>query len=468
MKASARETALEIIQRVHDSGSYANLLLSAVLSRTALSEKDKALVTELVYGTLRTQGSLDWIIAQCSTRSLTEIPPKALDILRMGCYQLVYLTKIPARAACFESVELAKKFFHSGIASFVNGVLRSIARKKEKLSWPSFREDPLNFISLKYSHPLWLVKMWVEDLGIDETIQLCQANNRYPPVTIRTNTLKCESPELLKSLVDRGLKVTKSRLFGEGLVLDHAGDPGTLPEFKKGFFFVQDESSMAVSHVVSPHAGEAILDCCAAPGGKTTHMAELMQDQGRIVAVDIAAQRLNLIRANVERLGITSVELRQGDATDVHSLVAETFDKVLVDAPCSGLGALARRPDARWRKSLSQIEELSILQSKLLASAASSVRTGGALVYSVCTISHQEGIEVVKGFLRSHSDFVLDDVATFLPEKLRLEEPYHWVQFLPHKHGTDGMFIARMTKKAHHSRAAATKAASQSKAYSLA
>jgi len=443
---TARETALEIIQRVHESESYANLLLSKVLGESALSGRDKALVTELVYGTLRTQGTLDWILTQCSSRDLSEIPSKALDILRLGCYQLVFLTKVPARAACFESVELAKKFFHRGIAGFVNGILRAVNRKKAELPWPKYKEDPLSYISLKFSHPLWLVKMWAENLGLEETNKLCQANNRHSALTIRVNTLKTSREDLLKVLQEQGLRVRKSVIVPEGLVVESAGDLSILPAFQEGLFYVQDESSMAVSRVVSPREGEVVLDCCAAPGGKTTHMAQLMQDKGRIIAVDIHPDRLKLVKKNAKRLGIGNVETKQGDATKLDCLLTEQVDKILVDAPCSGLGVLTRRPDARWRKSLAGIEELSILQSSLLSSAAPLVKRGGVLVYSVCTITHQEGKEVVEGFLQSHSDFAPDDAVLYLPRPLRSEEPFQWAQLLPHKHGTDGMFIARMIR----------------------
>lgn len=443
---TAREVALDTIWQVHESESYANLLLPKVLGGSGLSKKDKAFATELVYGTLRMQGTLDWILSQCSTRDLSKISPRALDILRLGCYQLFFLTKVPARAACYESVELAKKFFHSGIASFVNGVLRATVRKKDKLPWPRYEDDPIDFIALKFSHPMWLVKMWVENLGIEETRKLCEADNRRPRISVRANTLKISRDELYKSLRDTGINVEKSEITQEGLLLQETGELGSLEQFKKGLFIVQDESSMVVSQVVAPKEGETILDVCAAPGGKATHMGQIMQNNGRIIAVDIHENRLNLIEHNAKRLGVSIIETLLGDATKLDALIKEPVDAILVDAPCSGLGVLAKRPDARWRKSPDQIEELAILQSRLLNSAAPLVKKGGALVYLVCTITHQEGIEVVEGFLRSHPEFVLDDAVKYLPKALQSEEPYKWVQLLPHKHGTDGLFIARMIR----------------------
>ncbi len=288
--------------------------------------------------------------------------------------------------------------------------------------------------------------MWAESFGLEETNKLCRANNLHSALAIRANTLKISREHLLKVLEEQGLKVKKSIIIPEGLIVESAGDLSILPAFQEGLFYVQAESSMAVSRVVSPREGEVVLDCCAAPGGKTTHMAQLMQDKGRIIAVDIHPDRLKLVKENAQRLGIGNVETKQGDVTKLDCLLTEQVDKILVDAPCSGLGVLARRPDARWRKNLAGIEELSILQSSLLNSAAPLVKRGGVLVYSVCTITHQEGKEVVEGFLKSHSDFALDDAVPYLSQSLRSEEPFRWAQLLPHKHGTDGMFIARMIR----------------------
>ena len=450
---SARETALDTIYRVHESESYANLLLPKVLEKSGLSKRDRAFTTELVYGTLRTQGTLDWILSQYASRDLSQIPLRALDILRLGCYQLVFLSRVPAHAVCFEAVELAKKFFHRGMATFVNGLLRTVERRKLELPWPKYEEDPVNFISLKFSHPRWLVRVWAENLGLEETKKLCEANNRRPQITLRTNTLRISRDDLFVVLQEQGLNVEKSSVTSESLIIKDTGSLSALPQFKEGLFFVQDGSSMIASYVVSPRSGEVIIDSCAAPGGKSTHLAQLMGNRGRIIAVDIHPKRLNLIQENVKRLGTDIVETVQADATkledviELRPLLKAKVDRILIDAPCSGLGVLARRPDARWRKSPDQIEELSILQSKLLESAAPFVKSGGVLVYSVCTITHQEGVEVVQGFLRNHPEFVLDDAVPYLPESLRLEEPYKWAQLLPHKHGTDGLFIARLVKK---------------------
>jgi len=442
---SAREIALEIIHGVHKDDGYANLLLSKLLAKSSLSKRDRAFVTELVYGTLRREGTLDWILTQYSSRELSKIPLQALDILRLGCYQIFY-TRVAPHAICNESTELAKKFFHKGLASFTNGLMRTIVRKKDKLPWPDQKEDPISYISLKHSHPKWLVEMWIEDFGLEEARRLCRADNQRPHLTIRANRLKTSRDDLIKTLSNKAVQATESKLVPESIMIAETGEISTLPEFKEGLFFVQDESSMMVSHILAPQEGETILDLCAAPGGKATHIAEMMNDRGKIIAVDINPKRLNLVRDNVARLGIGIIETIQSDGTKLKSKIKEPIDRIIIDAPCSGLGVLARRPDARWKKDLDQIEELSILQSDLLKTAAMLIKPGGVIVYSVCTITHQEGIEVVEGFLQSNPEFVLDDAVKYLPNALQNGEPYKWVQLLPHKHGTDGLFIARMIK----------------------
>jgi len=444
-KISAREIALETIYGVHKGDGYANLLLPNALGKSNLPKRDKAFVTELVYGTLRHEGTLDWIIARYSSRDLGKIPLQALDILRLGCYQIFY-TRVAPHAICNESTELAKKLFHKGIASFTNGLLRNIIRKKDNLPWPDYKEDPVSYISLKYSHPKWLVEMWIEDFGLEETKQLCKANNQRPHVSIRANNLKTSRDNLYKNLSNEGIRVDKSKIVPEGIVIAETGEISALPQFKEGLFFVQDESSMTVSHVLNPREGETILDLCAAPGGKATHIAEMMNNKGKIIAVDVHSNRLNLIKDNADRLGVEILETIQDDGTKLKSKITEPIDRILIDAPCSGLGVLARRPDARWRKSLDQIEELSILQSDLLKTAALLVKAGGVIVYSVCTITHQEGIEVIEGFLQSNPEFVLDDAVKYLSKTMQNGEPYKWAQLLPHKHGTDGLFIARMVR----------------------
>lgn len=441
-KRTARELALEAIHRVHQTDSYANILLPHMLGESGLSLRDRALATEIVYGTLRSEGTLDWIIGRFLPRGLESVPPLALDILRMGGYQLIFTERIPAHAACNESVKLAKKFFSPRIANFVNAVLRRIATEKDELPWPDFNKSPVDFISLKHSHPRWMVEMWMKELGLEETEKLCRANNLRPKLSLRVNTLKTSPEKLISLLKKRKLKVIRSKLVPEALIIEEGRSVLNLSEFKQGLFTVQDESSILVSRVVAPQAGETILDVCAAPGGKTTHLAQLMGNQGLIVAVDAHAQRLRLLRRTCKQVGVEIVATVEADGTLLGEVIKEPMDGVLVDAPCSGLGVLARRPDSRWRKNIGQIKELSRLQARLLESAAGFVKPGGVLVYSVCTISRRETTGVVKAFLRKHPEFSPDD-APDMPPDSNFDGGF---QLLPHRHGTDGMFIARLLR----------------------
>ncbi|MHB8841953.1 MAG: 16S rRNA (cytosine(967)-C(5))-methyltransferase RsmB [Candidatus Aquicultor sp.] len=445
MAKTAREIALEVIHRVHKTGSYANLLLPKKLQESDLDRRDKAFATELTYGTLRAKGMLDWVIQQFSKQKLDKIPDLVLDLIRMSVYQIMYMD-VPDHAAVNEAVLIAKKNFHPGIAKFVNGLLRTIAREKDNLPWPDKEKDPVRYISLKYFHPLWIVKMWIEEFGIEETEALCKADNRPPRLMIRVNTLKATPEKLAAELKEAGWQVEPGMYVPEALVVKGGGDITRLPQFKEGQFYIQDESSMIIAHVVDPQPGETILDVAAAPGGKTTHMAQLMQNKGQILSVDVNPTRVNLLKQNIQRMDATIAQAIKADATKLKSVIKKPVDRILCDAPCSGLGVLARRPDARWTKKPEQIEELSSLQTEIITAVADFVKPGGVLVYSVCTLTRQETKLVVDRFLRIREDFYVDDVAPYLPEPLREDVRDGMIQLLPSKHGIDGLFIARLRR----------------------
>jgi 16S rRNA (cytosine967-C5)-methyltransferase len=445
MPKAPREVALEVINRVHKTGSYANLLLSKKLQDSGLDIRDRALVTELTYGTLRAQGTLDWVIKQFSKQKLEKIPDLVLDLLRMSIYQIIYMD-VPDHAAVNEAVEIAKRHFHPGIAKFINGLLRTIAREKEKLPWPDKDADPVRYIALRHSHPTWMVKLWVDEFGMAEAEALCEANNRVPRLTIRVNRLKTHPEILAETIKAAGWEVEEGLYLSEALSVRGGGDITRLKRFKEGHFYVQDESSMIIAHVVDPQPGETILDAAAAPGGKTTHLAELMQNKGQIIAVDANANRVNLMKQNFDRMGVTIALPIKADATKLKAVIKKPVDRVLLDAPCSGLGVLARRPDSRWAKKHEQISELSLLQTDMLVAVADFVKPGGVLVYSVCTLTRQETRLVVERFLRIREDFYVENVAPFLPERLRADIKDDMIQLLPHKHGIDGLFIARLRR----------------------
>ncbi|MBO8136580.1 MAG: 16S rRNA (cytosine(967)-C(5))-methyltransferase RsmB [Desulfotomaculum sp.] len=446
---TAREMALQALKAVEEDGAYANLAINNILEKYQPGKLDRAFATELTYGTLRTLNTLDWVISRFVKQPLAVQTVWVRNILRMGTYQLLYLDKVPAAAACNEAVELAKKYAHSGVVKFVNGVLRNITRNLDKIQYPDLESDPVAHISLKYSHPSWMVERWLKDFGLEETINLCKANNEPPPNTVRTNTLRITRNDLIEKLAQEGVEAEKTKYVNEGLNLKGFLSYRSLQSFKEGLFQVQDESSMLVAHALNPAHGSRVIDAAAAPGGKTTHIAQLMENTGTVLAFDVREHKIKLINENCSRLGITNVKAMVNDARQIPAKFHNWADYVLLDAPCSGLGVLRRRADVRWRKEAYQISAIVKLQKEMLESVSRCVRPGGVLLYSTCTITEEENLGQIKSFLEKHSEFILEDLTPFLPADL-INEPgasRGYVQLLPHLHGTDGFFIARMRKK---------------------
>lgn len=438
----ARAFALKVIHEVYAKDAYANVVLAQQLRKDGLSDVDRRFATELVYGTVKAGGTLDWIIKKYVTRPLKKMDPMVLDILRLGVYQLKYMDKVPDSAACNESVELAKKFTNAGAAKFVNGVLRTMVREPEKGAFPSGKGTATAELALKEQHPEWLVRRWIKEFGYDEAVKLCQFNNSQPSICLRTNTLMTSRSELLLTLMSYGVEAHASSLTPEGVILDSHGSLDSLAPLQEGYCQVQDESSMLVAHVVDPQPDDFILDVCSAPGGKTTHIAAMMGDKGRITAFDIYDHKLQRVRENAQRLGITCIETKEMDAREVWQEYPQQADRVLVDAPCSGLGVLRRKPDSRWRKTPELLKELPKLQLEILRSAAAAVKKGGILVYSTCTIAKEENGDVVREFLQGTDSFELINAGERLPIP-RMDE---MVQLYPQRDGTDGFFIACMKR----------------------
>ena len=439
----AREKALKILAQVHQQGAYANVALARELRQGELTDMDRRFVTELVYGAVKAGDTLDWIIKKYLKLPWRKVDSLIQEILRLGAYQLLYMDKVPASAACNESVELAKKYGNQGAAKFVNGVLRTMVRQPEKGKFPEGQGNATVQLALTEQHPEWLVRRWIKEFGYDEAKELCQFNNRQAPVSIRTNTLKTSPSELMLQLTALGVEAVRSSYVDEGFVLESHGSLDALRPLQEGYCQVQDESSMLVAHVVDPQPGDFVLDVCSAPGGKTTHMAALMEDRGRIVACDIYEHKLQRVMDNAQRLGIHIIEPKLKDARQIHEKFAGQADRVLVDAPCSGLGVLRRKPDSRWRKTPELLKELPKLQLEILESASACVKDGGILVYSTCTIAQEENQDVVKAFLAQHSEFVLENTG----ERLPVPRTDEMVQLYPQRDGTDGFFIACMRRK---------------------
>lgn len=439
-----RHTAAKILCAVYEKDAYANIALASEIRKNNYSDIDRRFLTEIVYGSVKMGLTLDWILNKYITRPLKKIPPMVRAILRMSIYQIFYMDKVPISAICNEAVKLTKKYAHQGTANFVNAVLRSMDREKAKAKFPTEEENKLEFLSLSTGHPLWIIKRWEALFGYDETKKIAGFNNNEPVLSVRTNTLKITREEIFKELQAQNIDAKLSEIVPEGILITKHNSLDNLEIIQSGKAQVQDESSMLVAHILSPQEGDFVIDLCAAPGGKTTHIAAIMNNNGKILAADIYPHKIIRINDNAKRLGIDIIETKELDGRKIGNLYENKADKVLVDAPCSGLGVLHRRPDARLKKTEEDIKHLPKLQNELLESGAKAVKNGGVLVYSTCTVESRENEEVVKIFLEKHSEFSLDNTGDYLPLKKREEK---MIQLLPTRDNTDGFFIARMIKK---------------------
>jgi 16S rRNA (cytosine967-C5)-methyltransferase len=439
---NVREVALDVLLAVEKHQSYSNILLNHVIKEHQLPPKDTALLTELTYGTIQRQYTLDYFLAPFLKK------PKKLQswvrqLLRLSLYQMVFLDKIPDRAVIHEAVEIAKRKGHRGIAGLVNGILRSVQRE----GVPSLDQisDPIERISIETSHPIWLVKRWVEQFGLERTKQMCEENLIAPVQTVRTNTVQLSREQLLDQLTNDGWNVQPSPIVPEG-IRSLRGNLAHSQAFNEGLLTVQDESSMLVAHALKLTPGMKVLDCCAAPGGKTTHIAEMMDNEGEVWALDLHEHKVKLIEEQRNRLKLTIIHTKCIDSRKAGDYFAnETFDRVLVDAPCSGLGVLRRKPDIKYSKNEEDVQALKSVQQSILHAVAPLVKQGGILVYSTCTVDRDENDRVIEQFLQQHPEF--------MPEPLSLPEPVqplvngHQVQVFPQDFGSDGFYIACLRKK---------------------
>jgi 16S rRNA (cytosine967-C5)-methyltransferase len=435
--------ALEVLHRVDADRAWSGAALRAALGRAGLVPADEALATELVYGTLRHRTQVDWALGRALHGRLDRLPPRIRDVLRLGAYQLIFLSRVPARAACYETVELARRVGHPGTVALVNAVMRRLAASPPV--WPE-QADTAGAIAVRWSHPEWLVARWLARLGPDETRALCAANNATPPSCVRLNTLRGTIAELDARLRALGIDAEPSALVPEGRRIT-GGSPGARDAaYAAGLYVPQDEGSMLVAHFVAPKPGEFVIDACAAPGGKTTHLAALMGGRGRVLACDVLPKKLDTIVRRCERLGVPGVETRLIDSAQLGEAYPAVADRVLVDAPCSGLGVVRRRPEIRWRIRPRDLGPIAARQASILAGAAGAVRPGGCLVYSVCTTEPEEGRDVVAAFLAATPSFESVPLDGW---KFATPDPQGGTVLLyPHRTGTDGFFVAALRRAA--------------------
>ncbi len=444
---NSRSLGLDALIKIERDKGYSNIVLDKLLKKHKLEKRDRAFATEIVYGVLRHRGRIDWTINQISTKIVWKMDVTTRNILRLGVYQILFLNSVPAPIACNESVELAKEHGHKGMVKFVNGVLRNVIRKLHSLKIPPIDKDPVSHISIFHSHPSWLVERWIKRFGVDTTLKLCQANNCIPPTFVRANTIRITREELATIFRDNGIKVEKSALTKKGLKINKFDSIEKLPGFEDGLFYVQDDGSMLVSEVLCPQSGDVVVDMCGAPGGKSTHLADIMGNCGKIVTIDISRKKLSLVRQASHRLGAKIIETKCMDASTVHESLPIKADKVLIDAPCSGLGVLRRKPEIKWERSLEDIRSLSEIQTKILESGSKILKRGGILVYSTCTIELEENEIIIEKFLNNNPNFVLDN--NYIKEKY--DQLYSskngCIHLYPHLYETDGFFISRLIKK---------------------
>ncbi|MFF2484121.1 16S rRNA (cytosine(967)-C(5))-methyltransferase RsmB [Paenibacillus sp. NPDC058071] len=454
-KKTAREIALDTLLRVSETGAYSNLQLNRALSDAQLQRADAALATELVYGTIQRQLTLDHWLAHFAAKGLRKLEPWVHQLLRMSAYQLLYLDRIPAHAAVNEAVTIAKRRGHQGISGMVNGILRSIDRNRSELTASAITDrDAAIALSLRHSYPEWLVRRWLGAFGEQTTEAICAAGNEPPHGSVRVNRLRESREKTLLQLTEQGFEAAPSDVAPYGVAVKRGGNMADTDGYRAGLWTVQDESSMLVAEIVAPKAGMQVLDCCAAPGGKTTHLAELMEGKGKVWANDVHPHKRELIEGQAERLGLTNVEAITGDAGELPDRFAPgSFDAVLLDAPCSGFGVIRRKPEIKWTKSEEDVLAIAAIQRRLLEAASGLVKPGGVLVYSTCTIERAENEEQVEQFLERHPEFEFDaDWPEAVLAPLRTagiaDDSFRGsIQLLPQHFGSDGFYIARLRRR---------------------
>ncbi len=439
-----REIALKALYNVEIRKAVPQESLHTLFHRYSFSDRDKALATEIVYGSIRWRRRLDWILGRLMRGNPESLTPWIRQIIRMGLYQLIMMNQIPDSAATDESVKLARRYGHEGTVRLTNAIMRNAIRKRKEFEKPECRDNPIEEMGITYSYPTWLIKRWIERYGTEGAENLMKAGNKVPPLTIRVNTDRISPKVLVSRLRDHGIQVEPSRWFSDFVSMRHRGDPRQLPYYDEGLFQIQDESTGLAVHLLNPQPGETIVDLCCAPGGKTTYIAQFVCAEGYVVACDISLRRLNQVEENRRRLGLSQLHII---AMDGSLLALEAgVDRVIVDAPCSGLGTIARKPDIRWRRSVEDFQRFHALQLKLLENGAALVKKGGLLVYSTCTIEPEENEDVVSEFCNRQPEFHLEKPVDWPNEISEVMDFEGKVKTLPSIHGVDGIFAVRLRR----------------------
>ncbi|MFD2616932.1 16S rRNA (cytosine(967)-C(5))-methyltransferase RsmB [Terrilactibacillus laevilacticus] len=446
-KPMAREIALDVLLKIEKQHAYSQLALNEAIEKQELKPQDRALITQIVYGVLQWKKRLNYILENY-VNSKRKRDDWVNLLLLISIYQKEFLSKIPDHAIVNEAVVIARKRGHQGISGFVNGVLRQYLRKGS----PDLSkiEPEVTRQSIIYSHPEWLINQWTDDFGKEAALNICKANNQPPTMTIRVNTLKQSKSELINQLSKEGIEAVEGELSPYALVIKK-GRILKSPLLQEGAFTVQDESSMLVADSVHAKPGMRVLDACAGPGGKTSHIAELMENQGEIVAFDLHKHKTRLIDQHANRLGLSIIHTMALDAREAQTQFKnESFDRILVDAPCTGLGVIRHKPEIKWEKKNTDVERIVKIQQDIIQQVAPLLKKGGRLIYSTCTIDKRENEKVIYDFLSKNSEFEWEQEGmAHLPKKIKnnLIDDQSMVQILPSDYGTDGFFICCLRRK---------------------
>jgi 16S rRNA (cytosine967-C5)-methyltransferase len=450
---SPRDLALKILNSLaNKTDSPDNYLDDLFQSHTYLDERDRAFIVHLVQGLFRWRLRLDWVIGQFTDFPLNRLETPILNILRLALFQIFFLDKVPESAAVNEAVKQVKS--NNGpryIASYVNGLLRNICRHKGKISFPDKDREPVSYLSVFHSYPQWLVDRWIKEFGKEFTENLLLSQNNLPRLNVRTNTLFLTRERLIEYLAEEGVTGKPTTYAPEGVILEgFKGRVTELNAFKSGLFQVQDQAAIIMSHLIAPQPSDTMLDICAGLGGKSTHMAALNGGKGNIIAVDINRRRLMTLVQNARRLGIYNIQSVVADASkSLSSALSVQFDKVILDAPCSGLGTISRHPDIKWNRDEGDIIRLSFMQKTIMNETARVIKKGGRILYVTCTISKEENEDVVEDFLVKNSDMSLENLKRHVPEwGIDLIDAHGFFRTFPHIHHMDGFFGALFTKSA--------------------
>lgn len=438
---------LDLLIRVEQGSGYSHLLIDNEIKTKQLTGKDKGLLTEVVYGTLQHKITLDYYLSKFINIKKKQKPWVQM-LLRMSIYQMVFLDKVPAHAIIHEAVEIAKQRGHKGIASFVNGVLRNVQR--QGVPSTASIKDPIKRLSIETSHPEWMIRKWIADYGLETTKAMCKGNLEHKHLSVRIQPMKITREVAIKELIEEDFIVKPSPLSQQGLIIEK-GNIINSSLFKEGFLTIQDQSSMLAGDMLDVHPGMKVLDTCSAPGGKATHLAEKMNDRGIVKAHDLHKKKINLIKEKSAQLSLSIIDASQADARNLNTFYEkESFDRILIDAPCSGLGVLRGKPDIKFSKQENDIKQLSQIQLDILESVESLLKKDGFLVYSTCTVNREENESVINLFLEKHQDFEVDPLFfDTLPDILKgsIGESENGLQLFPQTFQTDGFFLTRLRKK---------------------